>query len=210
MLDAYGIRSPIHVVPNGIPQTSSTGTGNLSEIGEFGKSPNLIFVGHLGYHPNVEAVDRLARDIFPLVRAQFPKATLHLVGRYPKPQVRALADLPGVKVHENPADVGPFLAQADITVIPLTKGGGSRIKILEAASCGVPVVATAIAAEGLVLTDCVEIIIANSNEELVQETIALLSNNKRRDALRRSAFASVRRLYDDASIARFVDIGLGN
>lgn len=209
IVDAYGIATPIHVIPNGIPQRAASYPQKLGQMREMGEAPNLIFVGHLGYMPNVEAAERLAMHIFPEIRKVFAGASLHLVGRYPKQQVRALASLPGIELHENPDDVGPYLQRADVSIIPLNKGGGSRIKILEAVFCGVPVIASKNAVEGLVLTAEADLIIANSNEEMVGEAIKLLKDPKNRTEIRASAFSSVQRLYADASIARFFDEGLG-
>ena len=209
IIDSDGIGTPIHVVPNGIPWKANRSHEGLQKMRDIGNSPNLLFVGHLGYLPNVEAVDRLAKDVFPAVRDAFPEASLHIVGRHPKAQVRALAKLPGIELFETPEDVAPYLRRADITVIPLEKGGGSRIKILEAASFGVPVVATTVAAEGLVFNRGTEIIIANSTEKMIDETINLLRDCNRREEIRASAFEAVQCLYGDASISGFTDEGLG-
>jgi len=50
-------------------------------------------------------------------------------------------------------DVRPHLAQASQMVVPLSIGGGSRLKIAEALAAGCPVVSTSLGAEGLELVD---------------------------------------------------------
>ncbi|MEJ0044900.1 MAG: glycosyltransferase family 4 protein [Rhodospirillales bacterium] len=49
-------------------------------------------------------------------------------------------------------DIRPYLSAADISVIPLRVGGGTRIKAFESMAVGRPVVSTAIGIEGLDLT----------------------------------------------------------
>jgi glycosyltransferase involved in cell wall biosynthesis len=110
--------------------------------------PVAVFVGLLGWRPNVEAATWLAEQVWPSVRAAVPGARLLLVGRDPAPAVRALA-AEDVEVTGTVPAVDPYLAKARVALAPLQAGGGSRLKILEALGAGRPVVATRIGAEGL-------------------------------------------------------------
>src|SRR5262249_5222062 len=75
-----------------------------------------------------------------------------IVGRSPPPWlVERVRGLKQVKLHANVDDVRPYLAESGVLAVPLRIGGGSRLKILEALACGLPVVSTRIGAEGLAL-----------------------------------------------------------
>ena len=75
-----------------------------------------------------------------------------IVGRHPPPSlVQRAAQTPGVELHADVADVRPYLGACGVMAVPLRIGGGSRLKILEALACGLPVVSTRIGAEGLLL-----------------------------------------------------------
>src|SRR4051812_46086892 len=76
-----------------------------------------------------------------------------IVGANPGPAVLALGDLPGVTVTGMVPDLRPFYRGALAAVVPLRTGGGTRLKILEAMAARVPVISTAIGAEGLDLVD---------------------------------------------------------
>jgi sugar transferase (PEP-CTERM/EpsH1 system associated) len=109
----------------------------------------LVFTGHMGYRPNVEAVAWFAREVLPLVRARVPAAEFWIVGADPSPAVRALVGLPGVRVTGTVADTRPYLAHADAVVCPLRIARGIQNKVLEAMAAGRPVIASPGAFEGV-------------------------------------------------------------
>ena len=112
----------------------------------------VLFLGALDWRPNLDAVDLLLDKIFPQVLSQEPNARLALVGRNPPAGlVQRVASLPWARLHANVPDVRPFLAESGVMAVPLRIGGGSRLKILEALACGLPVVSSRVGAEGLAL-----------------------------------------------------------
>ena len=106
---------------------------------------DLVFVGSMGYAPNAEAVDWLCGAVLP----ELPGVSLAIVGSDPPPAVEALAGLAGVTVVGAVAEVAPWYERARVAVVPVRRGGGTRIKLLEALAHDRPVVSTTVGAEGL-------------------------------------------------------------
>ena len=200
---------PIDVVPNGIPQAGDGHAPLPAEPSTDNGFPVIVFIGHLAYPPNVDAAQRLASFILPRVRNALPDARLVLAGRTPRPEVQALAGLPGVELIEDPADVAPLLSSAHLTIVPLTAGGGTRIKILEAMAAGVPVVATPIAAEGLDLVENDEVLLSQSDETLAEMAIGLCLDPERRARQRLRAHQAVWARFSPQAIRDAVRDGLG-
>lgn len=111
--------------------------------------PLIVFTGQMDYRPNIDAVDRFARRILPLVRDSVPGACFTIVGRKPDRRVLALAALPGVLVTGEVPDIRGWLASAAVVVAPLGVARGVQNKVLEAMAMARPVVASPAAAEGI-------------------------------------------------------------
>lgn len=146
----------IEVVPNGV----DCGAYAALPTGRDMSVPKLAYVGALSWGPNAAAAHRLATTILDAVRRRYPSAEAHIIGKDPTPEVRALADRPGVHVFADVPDVRPYLAGASTLVVPLEVGGGTRLKILEAFAAGLPVVSTRIGCEGLSVRDAVHLLVA--------------------------------------------------
>ncbi|MEP6564103.1 MAG: glycosyltransferase [Mesorhizobium sp.] len=108
----------------------------------------LLFVGGFGYPPNLDAALWVLDEILPRLkeRAKHP-VSLTLVGRDPPRELYERVAHSGASLRANVEDLAPFYRKASIALVPLRAGGGSRIKLLEAAAYGVPIVATSVGAE---------------------------------------------------------------
>jgi glycosyltransferase involved in cell wall biosynthesis len=111
----------------------------------YGTGRDLVLVGNLSYAPNVDAALWLCHEVLP----QLPGASVALVGWAPAPAVTELGRLDQVTVAGSVADVAPWYERARVAVVPVRRGGGTRIKLIEALAHGRPVVSTSPGAAGL-------------------------------------------------------------
>jgi glycosyltransferase involved in cell wall biosynthesis len=183
----FGIER-VDVVDNGIDTSYYEGVQAKPE-------PNtVLFLGSLEWRPNLDAVRLLLDAALPAVRARHPAARLVIVGRNaPSWLAQRVHGLEGVELHSNVPDVRQFLAQSAVMAVPLRIGGGSRLKILEALACGLPVVSTRVGAEGLCLRDGEHLTLADEPEAMAAALVDCL----RRPAEARRRAACGRRLVLD-------------
>jgi glycosyltransferase involved in cell wall biosynthesis len=109
-----------------------------------------VFVAAFDRRENVEAAVWLLDEVWPAVRAALPRATLVLVGAYPPESLRRHAALAsGVTVTGYIDDLDEVYRTASVAVVPLHSGAGVKFKTIDALLRGLPVVATAVGAEGI-------------------------------------------------------------
>ncbi len=139
----------------------------------------LLFVGGFGYFPNLDAALWVLESVLPPLMARSPEpVSMTMVGRNPPQRLKALADALGVTLLDTVDDLAPIYARSSVALVPLRAAGGSRIKLLEAAAHGVPVVATSMGAENSGLKDGREIWIADTPDAIVDACLAILRDSK--------------------------------
>ncbi len=155
-----------------------------------GSPPVVVFQGLLTYPANVDAARWLAGAIGPALRVRVPDAQIRLVGRH-HADLEDLDEPPSVTLTGWVADMAAELAGADVVVVPLRYGSGTRLKIIEAFAHGIPVVSTALGAEGLGAQDGVHLLVGETADELAAACGRLLTEPE----LRRSVSEQARRLF---------------
>jgi glycosyltransferase involved in cell wall biosynthesis len=155
----------------------------------------FLFIGTLGYYPNLDAIHWLCREIFPglLLRQS---CELVIAGHSPsEPLSRFLATQPGVTFRPNAPHSADVFASSHALLVPLRAGGGTRLKVLEAFAGHCPVISTRLGVEGLEVRDGQEYLEANTTSEFVAAALRLMENESLRRQLAENAFQKVKSHY---------------
>jgi sugar transferase (PEP-CTERM/EpsH1 system associated) len=171
---------------------------------EVARTPgSMVFTGSMDWMPNEDGIAWFVEAILPRIRAAIPTATLTIVGRNPTPKVRALhAPEVGVSVTGSVPDVRPYLASHQLFIVPLRVGGGTRLKIYEGMTMGLPTVSTTIGAEGLPVVDGEHLVLADEPEAFAQACIALVNDQARCEAMGNAADSYVREHFGWHGVAK--------
>jgi polysaccharide biosynthesis protein PslH len=188
-------RERVSVIPNGItvPEAPSP---------EPAIANTILFVGTLGYGPNIDAIGWFATEILPLIWQHKPDVSFSVAGYGAIGSLAEVLKDPRCIVHESPADLAPLYDEASLVVTPIRIGGGTRIKILEALGRGRAVVSTSFAAEGLGLRGGVDLEFADTPTDIAARCLELLKDRDRRRALATAGRATVADRFDWISIER--------
>lgn len=169
-------------------------------------NPTVLFVGTFKWLPNIEAVEELVHQIWPLIKQKLPRALLKIVGFSPTSKIKGYAADPSISVLGGIDDIRDAFASSHILLAPIRSGKGTRYKVLEAMITGTPVVATTLAVEGLELKNGQEVLIADTSTDLANAAVKLLQDPKLQIKLGAAGRAVVRRGYSWDTIAKELDL----
>lgn len=160
----------------------------------------LLFVGTFEYEPNVSAVNYFLQDIFPLLRNLVSDFEIVIVGNHPN-RLNNFTNLPdGVVCTGYVDDIADAYYNARAVICPILSGGGTRVKLVEAASYGRAMISTSIGAEGLDFTNGKEILIGDTAEEFANHCANLLLSPGNAASIGHNAYLKAKELYDEASV----------
>jgi glycosyltransferase involved in cell wall biosynthesis len=161
---SYLGKSRVHVLPNGFERPVFL-EPRRSE------PPRIGFIGTFRWMPNIEGVKWFCRDVWPLIRKQFPGVHLRVVGDGTETASDWADGVEGIGRIEN---AGHEIATWSVMVVPVRVGGGTRIKVLEGFARHCPVVATRLGAFGYDVHDGEELFIADDAEGFTARCVELM------------------------------------
>ena len=191
-----GCNIPIEVAPTGM---NTAKYKNIEQMDA--DSLSLFHLGSMDWLPNIEAVDWLLNDIWPLIQQKSTKVHLFLAGKNMNPKYFSIKSKNLIVAGEI-KDALKFMENKQIMVVPLLSGGGIRIKILEGLAAGKVIVSTSTGAEGINYTDKKNILIADTPEDFTKTILSLLNNPNLLNNIAREAQILARTQYDNNLIGK--------
>ncbi len=183
------------VVPNGVD------TSYFRFRNKDGRRMSMIYLGGTGHPPNTDALNYFAATIFPHIRNKCPLATLTVIGEADAGKLPLLRGDPAVELAGFVQDVRPRLSSAALMIVPLRIGGGTRLKILEAMSAGVPVLSTPVGCEGIETDSSEHIAVASDEQQFADLATQLLTDEEGRFLMATRARSFVEGRYSWRQIA---------
>ncbi|MDX1409440.1 MAG: glycosyltransferase [Saprospiraceae bacterium] len=158
----------VHVLPNGVDldHYQPQDTASASEV---------VFVGNMGYMPNIEAAEFLVQRVMPEVWQTVPEATVCIAGARPHRRVRRLQS-PKVRVTGWVEDVRPLYASGRVFVAPMFSGMGQQNKILEAMAMGRPCITTSIVNNAIGATPNVHLLLAENSRQFADQIVHVITD----------------------------------
>jgi glycosyltransferase involved in cell wall biosynthesis len=157
----------VAVIPNGVD------TGHFRPLDAAERPATAIFWGHLGFPPNVRAVEWLCTNVWPLVRRREPAAVLTIAGIGAGQEVRRLSGRDGIDVVGALPDLRPAIAEHALAVMPFLSGSGLKNKMLESAAMGRATLCSKAALNGLRGDSRAAFVLCDTPDEWVDAMVRL-------------------------------------
>ena len=135
----------------------------------------LFHLGSMDWLPNIEGVEWMLQNVWPLIKKQNLK--LYLAGRKMPDQFLDLNE-ENIIVEGAIENNKQYMREKEIMLVPLLSGSGMRVKIIEGLALGKIIISTTKGAEGIDYSDGKDILIADTPGQFAEKINYL---NKNRD-----------------------------
>jgi glycosyltransferase involved in cell wall biosynthesis len=164
----------IHVIPNGAHPLPARPHA-------FSEPPRIGLIGNFTFMPNEHGAKWFVRNVWPMIKREFPHAQLRLVGRGSEGYLTKLGpDIIGLGWLEDPGDE---IASWSAMIVPIKVGAGTRVKVAEGFARRCPVVTTTLGVFGYDVENGREALLADRADDFASACILLLRTPEVGEAL---------------------------
>jgi glycosyltransferase involved in cell wall biosynthesis len=194
LIDRYGLNPiKVSVIPSGCNLVSVADEAEKlkirTELGIASSAIVVVFHGLCSHFPNKKAVESIQNYIAPRF-AKIDPRVLFLIGgsdcsSYEKANVKSVGSVESLRA---------FLSAADIAIVPLTFGAGTKLKMFDYMSVSLPIVTTAKGIEGITFEDGKNaLVVADVDANFIDRLKYLTDNEK----VRKQIGANARKLLEE-------------
>ena len=185
------------IIPNGIDSEQfAPNRYQPASIMQERAAPALVFTGKMDFRPNVDALLWFVDEILPLIESDGLPPILWAVGQKPHPALARLQSHPQVIITGWVDAIEPYLAGADVVVVPLRMGSGTRLKVLQALSMARPLVGTTLGCAGLSLRDGEHLRLADDPLEFAKAVSQMLRHPNQAAKMGQQARQHIQQRFD--------------
>lgn len=146
----------------------------------------LLFVGSVTWEPKYQNLRWLLQEVLPRVLAEHPSTVVDIVGAGVR-RVEPLVSDPRVRLHSDVDDVSPYFEAGGVFLVPERQQGGVKLKSIEAAAYGLPIVSTPAGVEGTSLRASNACLVADDRDGFAAAIVTLLDDDNKARTLSQRA-----------------------
>jgi len=141
------------------------------------KKNQIIFSGNMSYEPNVQAVVWFVENCFDKIKLTVKDVVFIIAGRDPVSEIKNL-ETDSIIVTGYVDSIAELISESLVAIVPMVSGSGMQNKLLEAMSCGIPVVSTSYGVGDVKVSHMKEVLISDSALDFSNQVSNVLLNPK--------------------------------
>lgn len=165
---------------------------------------DLMFIGGFNHKPNVDGVLWFINEIMPYLTEKLPDIKIHILGSNTPEEVKMKAGrniiIEGFVTDEQLAD---FYKNCRMSIVPLRYGAGIKGKVVEAMKNGMPVVTTAIGAEGILGAENI-LRIEDDEKNFAQAIVDLYDDEERLEFMSQKSEEYISKNFSSESVINVI------
>ncbi len=165
---------------------------------------SIFYFGSMDWFPNIQAVEWFKENCWEDIKSRTSNRVRWIIaGRNIPQHILALESDPRIKTISNVDNAFAFYKQYNVQLTPMLSGSGLRIKLIEGAAYGKPIVTTAVGMEGLSFKHGEELLIADTAGEFADAVVKLLNNdNQIQKVLSQNVRKYAEENFDNVSVVK--------
>lgn len=160
-------------------------------------------IGAMDWIPNREGMHWFIHETWSKIRRVAPEFEFYFAGRN-MPQEFKKLKVPGVHCLDEVPSAEEFISDKKILIVPITSGGGIRVKILEAMAAGKVVITTKSGIKGIDAKPGEHFLVAKKPEEFARAVKWCLENKEAASAMAERGCDLVKEKYENSMVIKKV------
>ena len=104
------------------------------------KNIDIVFFGTMTWKPNSDSVKWFCEQVFENIVSEIPDINVYFIGKGAKQKLKISNK--SIKIIDYVENIEKYLLDSKIIINPSVSGGGVKVKVMHAASLGIPVIST--------------------------------------------------------------------
>lgn len=192
-LGKLGYPTRIEVIPNAV---------HIPETCPLTKAKRVMILGQYAYEPNRIGAEYFIDQVWGRIYSELPEARLIVAGPGPEHIRQFGSPPPGVEFTGFVNDLETLYKSIRVVVCPVLSGGGTRVKLIEAAAFTKPILSTTIGAEGLDFENGKQLLVRDEPQKMTEACIALLTDDTLANRLATASHKATKENYERSEVAK--------
>jgi glycosyltransferase involved in cell wall biosynthesis len=148
----------------------------------------ILAISDWSWHPNIIGLNWFLNEIFPVIKNKISDIEFNIIGGGIEEALKTKYESSNIHFLGFVESLDYFYESSNLLVVPLLYGGGVKIKLIDALSKGMTIIATKFGIEGIPVTHNKEVLIANDSKSFIDQIINLINNPEKSKFISENAY----------------------